>query len=116
MLFVVSSLSVLIDIQTLLLDASVATQAVGIFDGTEENHASHEGEQGHYNGTQGLYPNGSLHTIDAAVTEDTREDGTQQTTYTMYGHGTYGVIHMHFLVDETYGEAHHYRYDDTDEG
>ena len=100
MLSVVASLTVLVDVETLLFDNPVTAETVGMLYGKEDNHAHYESKDSHCERTESLYTYAALHTIDGRIAEDTREDSAEDTANTMYRDSTYRVVNLTNLIDE----------------
>ena len=100
MLSVVASLTMLIDVETLLFDNPITAETVGIFDGKEDNHAHYESESSNGDCSESLHSYAALHTIDGRIAEDTRENRTEDTANTMYRDSTYRVINLTNLINE----------------
>lgn len=115
-LFIVATFTVLVNIQSFLLDTLIATKAVGIFDGVEHNHTNHKGEYGNRHCTKCLNANAALYAINSAIAEDTGQNGTQQTAYAVNADGTNGIVNLQHLIYKGYAETHHYADNETNEG
>ena len=99
---VVASLAVLVDIKTFLLDALVATQAVGLLDDVEENEGDNECEGCYRKSAKCLHSDRELYTVNGRVSECACQHSSEETAYTVHRDSTYRVVNLELLVYEAY--------------
>lgn len=92
----------LVDIQTFFLDDAVTTQTVNLVKDFEDNETSSETEYKDGSRTKCLYAQTGLYAVNLGIAEDANSNRSQNTTYAMNGHGTYGIVNLQNFVDETY--------------
>ena len=92
----------LVNIQTFLLDDTVATQTVNLVENFEDDEANDEAEHEYGTSAKSLYAEVSLNTIDSRICKDTNSQSSEDTANTMNGYGTDRVIDLEHLVDKAY--------------
>jgi hypothetical protein len=95
---VVGCFAVFVDIQTFFLDARCDTQTVGVLDDFEEDEAAYEGPNYDSQDTESLY----AQRVFRIGREDTDEQCSYETAYTMHGYGTNGIINFQDFINEVY--------------
>lgn len=105
----------LINIETFFLDALLNAEAVSLLDDGEDDEADNECEYSYDESTECLNTYACLYAIELRIAEDTREDGTEKATDTVYRNCTNRIINVTNLIDKAYTPAHYHTDDEADE-